>query len=32
MTFPPATSNVTPVIQDDAEEARKRVAAATSPG
>lgn len=32
MILPPATSSVTPVIHDDASEARNSVAAATSPG
>jgi hypothetical protein len=32
MTRPPATSRVAPVIQEEAEDRRKRVAAATSRG
>ncbi|MGD0700181.1 MAG: hypothetical protein ABSA02_09895 [Trebonia sp.] len=32
MIFPPAMSRVTPVIHDKADDARKRVAAATSSG
>lgn len=32
MTRPPATSKVAPVIQEEAEDRRKRVAAATSRG
>ena len=32
MILPPAMSSVMPVTQEDASEARNRVAAATSPG